>query len=99
MLPYLATEIVGLGLPTVYFAARYREYRRLLAGAFSLAAACNSAPTSRKSPFHSPLAVFSGECDGHGYGRRARNTERGDYEYFSDCHFRYRYQLGGSSRR
>jgi uncharacterized protein (DUF486 family) len=34
MLPYLAAAIVFLGLPTIYIAVRYREYRKFLAGAF-----------------------------------------------------------------
>jgi hypothetical protein len=34
MLPYLVGAIVVLGLPTIYFAVRYREYRKFLAGAF-----------------------------------------------------------------
>ena len=34
MLPYLVAAIVVIGLPTVYVAVRYREYRKFLAGAF-----------------------------------------------------------------
>ena len=34
MLPFLAGAIVILGLPTLYVAVRYREYRKFLAGAF-----------------------------------------------------------------
>jgi len=34
MLPYLAAAIILLGLPTIYIAVRYREYRKFLAGAF-----------------------------------------------------------------
>jgi hypothetical protein len=34
MLPYLIGAIVIVGLPTIYFAVRYREYRKFLAGAF-----------------------------------------------------------------
>ena len=34
MLPYLAAAIVIVGLPTLYVAVRYREYRKFLAGAF-----------------------------------------------------------------
>ena len=34
MLPYLLGAIVVLGLPTIYVAVRYREYRKFLAGAF-----------------------------------------------------------------
>lgn len=34
MLPYLAAAIVILGLPTIYVAVRFREYRKFLAGAF-----------------------------------------------------------------
>jgi hypothetical protein len=34
MLPYLAAAIIIIGLPTLYVAARYREYRKFLAGAF-----------------------------------------------------------------
>ncbi len=34
MLPYLAAGIVLIGLPTIYVAVRYREYRKFLAGAF-----------------------------------------------------------------
>jgi hypothetical protein len=34
MLPYLAAAIVIAGLPTLYVAVRFREYRKFLAGAF-----------------------------------------------------------------
>jgi hypothetical protein len=34
VLPYLAAAIVILGLPTIYAAVRFREYRKFLAGAF-----------------------------------------------------------------
>jgi len=34
MLPYLLAAIVVIGLPTLYVAVRYREYRKFLAGAF-----------------------------------------------------------------
>ena len=34
MLPYLVAAIVVIGLPTLYIAVRYREYRKFLAGAF-----------------------------------------------------------------
>jgi hypothetical protein len=34
MLPYLVGGIIVLGLPTLYLAVRYREYRKFLAGAF-----------------------------------------------------------------
>ena len=34
MFPYLMGGIVVLGLPTIYVAVRYREYRKFLAGAF-----------------------------------------------------------------
>jgi hypothetical protein len=34
MVGYLAAAIILLGLPTLYFAVRYREYRKFLAGAF-----------------------------------------------------------------
>src|SRR5262249_9585004 len=34
MLPYLIAGIIVVGLPTVYVAVRYREYRKFLAGAF-----------------------------------------------------------------
>jgi hypothetical protein len=34
MLPYLVAGIVVIGLPTVYVAVRYREYRKFLAGEF-----------------------------------------------------------------
>ncbi len=34
MLPYLVAAIIIIGLPTLYFAVRYREYRKFLAGAF-----------------------------------------------------------------
>jgi hypothetical protein len=33
-LPYLVAAIIVLGLPTLYVAVRYREYRKFLAGAF-----------------------------------------------------------------
>jgi len=34
MIPYLVAAIVIVGLPTIYFAVRHREYRKFLAGAF-----------------------------------------------------------------
>jgi hypothetical protein len=34
MLPVLLTALVVLGLPTLYFAIRSREFRKFLAGAF-----------------------------------------------------------------
>lgn len=34
MLPYLLGAIVIIGLPTIYVAVRFREYRKFLAGAF-----------------------------------------------------------------
>jgi hypothetical protein len=34
MLPYLVAAIVVIGLPALYLAVRYREYRKFLAGAF-----------------------------------------------------------------
>ncbi len=34
MLPYLVAAIIIVGLPTIYVAVRYREYRKFLAGAF-----------------------------------------------------------------
>lgn len=34
MLPYLIGAIIVVGLPTIYIAVRYREYRKFLAGAF-----------------------------------------------------------------
>jgi hypothetical protein len=34
MLPYLVAGIIVFGLPTLYVAVRYREYRKFLAGAF-----------------------------------------------------------------
>lgn len=34
MLPYLVAPIILIGLPTLYVAVRYREYRKFLAGAF-----------------------------------------------------------------
>lgn len=34
MLPYLVAAIIVIGLPALYVAARYREYRKFLAGAF-----------------------------------------------------------------
>jgi hypothetical protein len=34
MRPYLVAAIIAIGLPTVYLAVRYREYRKFLAGAF-----------------------------------------------------------------
>ncbi|QOZ25459.1 hypothetical protein [Bradyrhizobium sp. CCBAU 51753] len=34
MLPYLVGAIIVVGLPTIYVAVRYREYRKFLAGAF-----------------------------------------------------------------
>lgn len=34
MLSYLVAAIILIGLPTLYVAVRYREYRKFLAGAF-----------------------------------------------------------------
>ena len=34
MLPYLVAAIIVTGLPALYVAVRYREYRKFLAGAF-----------------------------------------------------------------
>jgi hypothetical protein len=34
VLPYLLAAIIIVGLPTLYVAVRYREYRKFLAGAF-----------------------------------------------------------------
>lgn len=34
MLPYLVAAIIIIGLPTIYIAVRFREYRKFLAGAF-----------------------------------------------------------------
>jgi uncharacterized protein (DUF486 family) len=34
MLPYLVAAIIVIGLPTLYLAVRYREYRKFLADAF-----------------------------------------------------------------
>jgi hypothetical protein len=34
MLPYLVAAITIVGLPMLYVAVRYREYRKFLAGAF-----------------------------------------------------------------
>ena len=34
MVPYLVAAIIVIGLPTLYAAVRYREYRKFLAGAF-----------------------------------------------------------------
>ena len=34
MLPYLVAAIIVIGLPTLYVAVQYREYRQFLAGAF-----------------------------------------------------------------
>ena len=34
MLPYLVAAIIVIGLPTLYVAVRFREYRKFLAGAF-----------------------------------------------------------------
>ena len=34
MLPFLITAIIFLGLPTIYLAYRFKEYRKFLAGAF-----------------------------------------------------------------
>jgi hypothetical protein len=34
MLPYLLAAIVFIGIPTIFFAVRFREYRKFLAGAF-----------------------------------------------------------------
>ena len=34
MIPILITAIIIFGIPTIYLAVRYREYRKFLAGAF-----------------------------------------------------------------
>jgi hypothetical protein len=34
MLPFLIAAIVVLGIPTIYFAVKHREFRKFLAGAF-----------------------------------------------------------------
>jgi hypothetical protein len=34
MVSYLVAAIILIGLPTLYVAVRYREYRKFLAGAF-----------------------------------------------------------------
>ncbi|HZP06460.1 MAG TPA: hypothetical protein VFB43_16300 [Terracidiphilus sp.] len=34
MFPYLVAAIILIGLPTIYIAIRFREYRKFLAGAF-----------------------------------------------------------------
>ena len=34
MLPYLVAAIILIGVPTLYVAVRYPEYRKFLAGAF-----------------------------------------------------------------
>ena len=34
MLPYLVGAIILIGLPTIFVAVRWREYRKFLAGAF-----------------------------------------------------------------
>jgi hypothetical protein len=38
MIPVLLTALIVLGLPTLYFAFRSREYRKFLAGAFFVSA-------------------------------------------------------------
>jgi hypothetical protein len=38
MLPVLLTALIVLGLPTLYFAVRSREFRKFLAGAFFVSA-------------------------------------------------------------
>ena len=38
MTPVLIAAIIVLGLPTLYFAVRYREFRKFLAGAFFVSA-------------------------------------------------------------
>ena len=38
MIPVLLTALVVWGLPNLYFAYRYREYRKFLAGAFFVSA-------------------------------------------------------------
>jgi hypothetical protein len=34
MLPYLLSAAIVIGIPTIYVAAKYREFRKFLAGAF-----------------------------------------------------------------
>jgi len=34
MFPYLVGAVIVIGLPTLYIAVRFREYRKFLAGAF-----------------------------------------------------------------
>jgi uncharacterized protein (DUF486 family) len=38
MMPVLIAAIIVFGLPTLYFAVRYREFRKFLAGAFFVSA-------------------------------------------------------------
>jgi hypothetical protein len=38
MIPILITAIIIIGLPTIYLAVRYREFRKFLAGAFFVSA-------------------------------------------------------------
>ncbi len=52
MFPYLVVAIVIIGLPTIYAAVRFREYRKFLAGAF-LVAVCRSIFISRRSLYRS----------------------------------------------
>jgi hypothetical protein len=38
MIPFLVTALVVIGVPTLYFAIRSREFRKFLAGAFFVSA-------------------------------------------------------------
>jgi hypothetical protein len=59
MLPVLLTALVVLGLPTLYFAIRSREFRKFLAGAFFVSAGIHvSVPLLRTSLVFTPELIF-----------------------------------------
>lgn len=47
MLPYLVAAIIVFGLPTLYVAVRYREYRKFLAGAFFVSSGMLTRPHTK----------------------------------------------------
>jgi hypothetical protein len=47
MLRYLVAAIIIIGLPTLYVAVRYREYRKFLAGAFLRASVVGSSSATK----------------------------------------------------
>jgi hypothetical protein len=54
MVPYLLAAIILIGLPTLYIAVRYREYRKFLAGGFFVSLAKIPIPLMWTSAVQSP---------------------------------------------